>query len=62
MIFVPGLHVESEERCTSLAEPKVIRREHKQAKRVITVFQPIPKFCEAAKIKTSREVFKASTP
>lgn len=33
-----------------------------QAKRVATVFQPCPMFWDAAKMRTSRVVFRASTP
>lgn len=33
-----------------------------QANRVATVFQPWPMFWDAAKMRTSRDVFRASTP
>lgn len=63
MIFVPGLYVECEESYQSLAyADKRSRLGFAQANKTMTVFQPIPKFCEAAKIKHSREVLTASTP
>ena len=66
MILVPGLYIEGQEGClfSLLAEDHrgVGYGGNKHAKSVMTVFQPIPKFCEAAKMRHSRDVLTASTP
>jgi hypothetical protein len=67
VVGLPGLDVEGEEsyfRVSGMGTRGVIAEfmEIVPAKRVATVFQPCPMFCEAAKIKTSREVLRASTP
>lgn len=68
VVGLPGLDVEGKKSYFAKLATWVRRRSDMNgglvvpAKRVATVFQPCPMFCEAAKIRTSREVLRASTP
>jgi len=64
MVFVPGLYVESKEGCKETVREESAERFESSlhAKSTATVFHPIPKFCEAAKMRHSRDVLTASTP
>jgi len=62
VVFIPSLYVECEKSCGALEELTEKAEPGIHANNVMTVFQPIPKFCDAAKIRHSSEVFTASTP
>lgn len=68
VVFIPSLDIEGKESYGLMSEHfffKVVtpmQFDDLPPKRTMTVFHPIPKFCEAAKIRHSREVFTASTP
>lgn len=62
VVLIPSLNVECQNRCVLSELPDTIKGANVPPNRVMTVFHPIPRFCDAAKISTSSEVFTASTP
>lgn len=62
VVFVPGLNIESKEGWEVLAGVSSSGDGHLHPNRTMTVFHPMPRFCDAANMRTSREVFTASTP
>lgn len=63
VVFVPCLYVKGQKSCKiSVTQRVCIAHRNIHPNKVKTVFQPIPKFCEAAKMRHSRDVLTASTP